>query len=93
VTPIYRSAGIFATRFAKLGLLLGGAVPFYIGYTAFNPPQPLEPNETLCGNYAMGGLCIMIFGTPFGALVGAVAGWFIGTIFESKRNPYDSTQS
>jgi len=78
------SERLFAKRFAKIGFLLGGVIPFYFGYQAFNPPPP-PPGTAYCGGSVLAGLCVMVFGTPFGALVGALLAWLIGVSLDSAR--------
>ena len=67
-----------------VGFRLGGATPFLIGDQAFNPPPP-PPGEAPCGNGAMSGLCVMVFRTRFGALVGTFMGWLVGVSLVSGR--------
>jgi hypothetical protein len=82
----FKPAGRFARRFTQIGFLAGAVIPFCFGYYLFNPP-PLPPGLAYCGGAALLGLCIMVFGTPLVAVTGAIAGWFMGCILDSKRNP------
>ncbi len=67
--------------FAVIAFFVGGAVVYYSGLQAFQPPAP--PSGTvLCGNGAMGGLFLMVFGTPMGAIASALAAWGVGWMLD-----------
>src|SRR5208283_1136709 len=79
---------LFTKWFAAIGFLAGGSIVFYIGFRAFAPPPP-PPDTGLCGNAVLGGLLIMVLGTPLGAvaasLVAAVIGGILDCIVHESR--------
>ena len=60
------------------GLFWGGIIPFVLGtilLVQFRMSLPvLQPGEVHCGTGALGPVCIILLGSPFGALIGAIAG-------------------
>jgi hypothetical protein len=71
----------FTKLFATIGCLGGGAVVFSIGYREFNPPPP-PPGVGLCGNAVLGGLVLMVLGTPVGAIIGSLVAVPVGIILD-----------
>ena len=60
------------------GLMIGAGVPFVLGMLMlirFRMSLPvLQPGEAHCGTGALGSFCIILFGSPLGALAGAIVG-------------------
>lgn len=60
------------------GLFIGAGLPFVLGLlmlVRFQMSLPaLQPGEAHCGTGALGPFCIILFGTPIGALIGALTG-------------------
>ena len=60
------------------GLFIGAGVPLVVGslmYVRFQMSLPvLQPGEAHCATGALGPVCIILFGTPVGALIGAITG-------------------
>ena len=60
------------------GLFWGGSIPFALGmlllvqFRMFLPV--LQPGEVHCGTGALGPVCIILIGSPLGALIGAISG-------------------
>jgi hypothetical protein len=75
------SAWFFAKTFAKWGSLAGALTVFCVGYVRFHPPPP-PPGIALCGICVMGGLVIMLLGTPLGAIAGALVAGIVGAILD-----------
>lgn len=74
----------FATRFAAVGFLVVGGAVFLLGFgRAFPPPPP--PGEALCGNEALGGLCLMVIGAPLAGAVSSFVAWVIGATLDGRR--------
>ena len=67
---------------ARQGFFVGGGIPFVIGLLMlirFNLSLPvLQPGEAHCGTGGLGGLCLVLFGSPLGAFLGAIAGYDLG---------------
>ena len=85
---------LWAICFAAVGFLAGGSTVFYLGYRALSPPPP-SPGTGLCSNGILGGLFIMVVGTPLAAIVCSVLAGVIGGglahIFDHYRQrPRDS---
>lgn len=59
-------------------LCIGAVLPLVLGsvmFVRFQMSLPvLQPGEAHCGTGALGPVCIIVFGTPGGALIGAIAG-------------------
>ena len=81
ITPCPARSWFFAKRFAVVAFLAGGSVVFYIGFRAFTPPPP-PPGTALCGNAILGGLILMVFGTPIAGIVCALGGAIVGGIVD-----------
>lgn len=86
VRPKYKPAGRFSKRFAKIGFATGGLVMFCFGFQAFYQPEP-PTGFGICGGVVLAGLCIMVVIAPLAGLVGALAGWLIGSILDRNRDP------
>jgi hypothetical protein len=71
----------FAKLLAALGFVAGGLVVFCIGFRAFSPP-PASPGTALCGNAAIGGLILMVFGTPIAAVTFACVAAIVGGLLD-----------
>ena len=76
---------LFAKWFAAIGFVVGGSIVFYIGLRAFNPPPP-APGTHLCGNKVLGGVVLMVFGTPLGAVAFSLGALFIGGVLDCIRH-------
>lgn len=63
---------------ALIGFILGAAVPFAVGVILIvrfrMSLPPLQPGEAHCGTGALGPACLILFGTPIGAICGLVIG-------------------
>jgi hypothetical protein len=81
IAPRLARSRFFAKWFAAMGFVGGGAIVFYIGFRAFRPPPP-PPGTGLCGNAVLGGLLLMVFGTPLAAIASALVAAFIGGVLD-----------
>ncbi|MCC6127312.1 MAG: hypothetical protein IT426_20305 [Pirellulales bacterium] len=91
--PIERS-WLFTVLFGSIGFVLGGGIVFYYGFRAFAPPLP-PPGTASCGNEVLGGLLVMVFGTPIGAFASSIAGALSGclvdfALFHRKKSRIDA---
>jgi hypothetical protein len=79
----------FTKWLAAIGFLVGGSVVFYIGYTSCHP-RPPPPGTVACGNCVLGvvlrGWCVMVIGTPLGAIATALAAAIVGGILDCIRH-------
>jgi hypothetical protein len=65
---------LYCKLFAAIGFVVGGSFMFYTGFAAFTP-APSPPGTVHCGNAVIGGLILMLLGTPIGAVaIACVAG-------------------
>ena len=78
------SSWFFAKWFAAIGFVAGGSIVFYVGLRAFNPPPP-PPGTHLCGNAVLGGMVVMVIGTPLGATAFSLGALLIGRILDRIR--------
>jgi len=67
----------FAGWFGIVTFFIGGSVVFSAGLRAAMPAPP-PPGTALCGTEVIGGLMLMVIGTPIGAVASAPAGTAIG---------------
>ena len=80
-------------RFAIIGSFLGVFFPFCYGawliYSVWSQPEP-PPGQALCGMPVLGGIVIIAFVCPLGAIVFAAIGAAVGGIcdmFMLRRYP------
>jgi hypothetical protein len=63
---------------ALQGFFVGGAIPLVLGLLMllrFKLSLPvLQPGEAHCGTGALGPVCIVLFGSPIGAILGTTVG-------------------
>jgi hypothetical protein len=76
--PIERS-WLFTVLFGVIAFVLGGGIVYYYGFRAFAPPPP-PPGMAGCGNEVLGGLLVMVFGAPIGAIASSIVGGLLGCL-------------
>jgi hypothetical protein len=71
----------FERLFAVIGFLLGGGFVFYRGFCSFNPPPP-PPGTAHCGNEILGGLFLMVIGSPLVAIICSYLAASVGIVLD-----------
>ena len=69
------------------GFFVGGGIPLILGLLMlirFRMSLPvLKPGEAHCGMGGLGSFCVILFGSPLGAILGAI----IGSDRETEQSP------
>lgn len=72
---------VWAKWFAEAAFLIGGSVVYRMSFVAAFPPAP-PTGAGSCGLSTLGGVILMVIGTPLGAVSAAIVAGAVGRILD-----------